>query len=513
MNRVTWSTVLILVSLGSGAALAQGVGDSVVVLRETPVKRGKEVLQTLPAGERVRVHDVQQEWLWVSVETTGWIAKKNVGTPEQAIEFFSDRIQQAPQDAEALAARGNAKLAARQFDAAIEDYSGALQADPANITALTNRAVAWADKNQLERALADVDQALRIDPQSAGALFLRGTILAEAGQFNKAAADLSECLRISPDHAAAYRNRSGMWLEMHEFGRAFADANRATELNAKNGAAFCNRGAALIGQGKVDEAFDDFNEAARLDPNDHQVYINRANAWCHKSDFKQAIADLSTALKLHPDANTYNLRGHARAEAGEIDKAIADYTAALKLDPADVRTLHSRSTAWMYKHQYAKALDDVNEVLRRDPNDLVARRRRAYIRAAAPDRTLRDGKQAVADAVRACDLSQWKQAETISVLAAAYAELGDFQKAVEWETKALNMSDDKHAKAEFAATLKLYQQRHPYRLPGDTAAVVPAAGQRQAAQPAGQQPPGSIADVRWFPGSAWDPTAVRLCLA
>jgi tetratricopeptide (TPR) repeat protein len=386
-----------------------------------------------------------------------------VGTPKQAIEFFTERIQEAPQDADVHAARGNAKLAARQFDAAIEDYNTALKVDPANVTALVNRAVAWADKNQVERALADVDQALRIDPQSAAALFLRGTILAEAGQFNKAAADLSECLRISPDHAAAYRNRSGLWLETHEFDRAFADANRATELNAKNAAAFSNRGAALIGQGKVDAAFDDFNEAARLDPNDHQAYINRANAWCHKGDFQQAIADLSTALKLHPDANTYNLRGHARAEAGDIDKAIADYTAALKLDPADVRTLHSRSTAWMYKHQYARALDDVNEVLRRDPNDIVARRRRAYIRAAAPDRTLRDGKQAVADAVRACDLSQWKQAETISVLAAAYAELGDFKKAVEWETKALTLVEDKHAQAEFTSTCISSASRTAFR--------------------------------------------------
>jgi tetratricopeptide (TPR) repeat protein len=466
---------LICLAVGGSAASGQEVGDSVVVLRETPVKRGKQVLQTLPPGERVRVHDVQQEWLWVSVETTGWIARRNVATPDMAVAFFTERIQEAPQDADLLAARGNAKLAGRQFDAAIEDYNTALRVDPKNVSALANRAVAWADKNQVERALADVDHALHVDPQSAAALFLRGTLLAEAGQFNKAAADLSECLRICPEHAAAFRNRSGLWLESHDFDRAFADASRATEINAKNAAAFSNRGAALLGQGKVDAAFDDFNEAARLDPNDHQVYVNRANAWCHKGEFKQAIADLSTALKLHPDASTYDLRGHARAEAGDIDAAIADYSAALKLDPADVRALHSRSTAWMYKHQYSKALEDVNEVVRRDPNDIVAHRRRAYIRAAAPDRALRDGKQAVADARRAGELSQWKQAETISVLAAAYAELGDFPKAVELETKALSMSQDKQARAEYAATLKLYQQRQPYRLPADAAGVVPAA--------------------------------------
>src|SRR5437016_2000931 len=120
MNRTVWSIALILVSLCGGAAMAQGVGDAVVVLRETPVKRGKQVLQTLPPGERLRVHDVQQDWLWVSVETTGWIARRNVESPELSIEFFTERIQEAPEDADAHAARGNAKLAARQFDAAIE---------------------------------------------------------------------------------------------------------------------------------------------------------------------------------------------------------------------------------------------------------------------------------------------------------------------------------------------------------------------------------------------------------
>src|SRR5882724_8577624 len=127
MRRVSSIVALMLVGFFSAPAFAQKAGDCVVVLRNTQVKVGDKVLQTLPPGQHVAVFAVQGEWLWVSRETTGWLASQDVAVPAKAVEFFSEQIGRNPCDADAFIARGNAKLCDGRFDAAIDDFNEALR--------------------------------------------------------------------------------------------------------------------------------------------------------------------------------------------------------------------------------------------------------------------------------------------------------------------------------------------------------------------------------------------------
>jgi tetratricopeptide (TPR) repeat protein len=272
-----------------------------------------------------------------------------------------------------------------------------------------------------------------------------------------------------------------VWLDLHDLERALADADQATEIDPRSSTAFVTRASALLAAGKRKDALADLNEAVRLDPSDRHALLARGHARLQKQEFRQADADFSAALEIETDPQVLTLRGDVRMEMKDFDRAIADYNAALKLKRGDPHALHSRSTARMCKHDYAQALADVTELVRIDPNDVAARWRRAFIRAASPNAALRDGKQAVADAVFACDRTQWKQAEPVSVLAAGYAELGDFDKAVEWETKAIKLTTDKGLQAELTATLKLYQQHKPFRLGNEPTGIV----QTSARKPVG----------------------------
>ena len=66
-------------------------------------------------------------------------------------------------------------------------------------------------------------------------------------------------------------------------------------------------------------------------------------------------------------------------------------------------------------------------------------------------------------ATRACELTQWKNANDLDTLAAAYAEVGEFDEAVEWQEKAIQLTTDAERKQKHQDRLKLYKEKKPYR--------------------------------------------------
>src|SRR5262249_25560804 len=131
--------------------------------------------------------------------------------------------------------------------------------------------------------------------------------------------------------------------------------------------------------------------------------------------------------------------GNALRNKGNLNDAIAAYREAIRLDPTD---------------------DDPHNSL-------------AWELAVGPD-GVRNGKQAVEHATRACELTAWKNPGHIGPLAAAYAEMGDCETAVECKEKALAFPafENKHGK-ECRERLQLYARKQPYRDPARAREVAP----------------------------------------
>jgi tetratricopeptide (TPR) repeat protein len=88
------------------------------------------------------------------------------------------------------------------------------------------------------------------------------------------------------------------------------------------------------------------------------------------------------------------------------------------------------------KHRFSEAIDYLQRALELDTNSDIALNNLAFLRATAPDPSLRNGPEAVRLAERACQLTQHNDSESITTLALAYAEAGRFDDAVVTARKA-----------------------------------------------------------------------------
>ncbi|MDQ6655367.1 MAG: hypothetical protein M3176_19430 [Chloroflexota bacterium] len=151
---------------------------------------------------------------------------------------------------------------------------------------------------------------------------------------------------------------------------------------------------------------------------------------------------------------------------------IAATTAALamKPDPKNAALLlETRARAYRQTHQYGAAAEDFADWQRIDPRNPLAYNEAAWQAATCPDGGVRNGRAAVRDATRACELTHWQNASYIDTLAAAYAESGNFARAVELQQRAVSVGartgDDRKV---FKEDLHLFEKHQPIRDAGKT---------------------------------------------
>jgi tetratricopeptide (TPR) repeat protein len=156
-------------------------------------------------------------------------------------------------------------------------------------------------------------------------------------------------------------------------------------------------------------------------------------------------------------------RGNAALDQHDYDTAVAEFTEAIRHDPESDAAYHNRAHAYASKKDYARAIPDYNESIRLAPEDPESYTDLAWLLATCPDANLRDGKRAVGLATRACDLNRWRDANDIENLAAGYAECGQFDEAVKWQAKALDVGTGLLHRDEARQRLDLYKAGKPFR--------------------------------------------------
>jgi tetratricopeptide (TPR) repeat protein len=262
--------------------------------------------------------------------------------------------------------------------------------------------------------------------------------------------------------AKSYFDRGLAYYKTGQYDEAISEYTKVIEINPKVAEAYGNRGLAYGRKGQYDLAIADFNKAIEINPKVAEVYGNRAIAYGRKGQHDLAIADFNKVIEINPrDAIAYGSRGIAYRTKGQHDLAIADFNKAIEINPRDAIAYRNRGIAYGMKGQHDLAIADFNKAIEINPMNDRAYNSLAWLFATAEVSDFRNGKRAVELALRACELSHWKNLNFYDTLAAAYARVGDFENAVKYQQKALEspeLAKDKEAQQR----LNLYRELKPW---------------------------------------------------
>jgi len=152
-----------------------------------------------------------------------------------------------PDDRQTLERLGNRAVAATQrgdFAQAEQYWTDFLEQFPNNPAAWSNRGNVRVSQNKLELALEDYDRAIALAPNAPDPYLNKGAALEALGRWEAAIVNYNQVLTLDPQDAAAYNNRGNAKAGLEDWQAALADYRKATELAPNYPLAWTN--AALV---------------------------------------------------------------------------------------------------------------------------------------------------------------------------------------------------------------------------------------------------------------------------
>lgn len=386
--------------------------------------------------------------------TLVWLGHVHIelGQPEVAVPFLTKARAVRPDTAAAWYQLGRASLAKQEYAGAVKYLEEALRLNPAAAVIHYPLAMAYRGLGDLEKAQANFDRTTG-----------RGGPGVTVTMPDPLMADLSTILR-SPEVFAELAQRAsarGEWPE------AAAQLRKAIELAPANVVLRMNLAQTLIRMGEARAALAELDKALGVDPALPPAHFMKGTLLERSGRDDQAIAEYTAAVTNDPTLREAHVRlADVLRRAGRLDAALSSYRRVLELAPDSEEARFGEAMALAQLSHHAEARDRLRDAMLRHPDQPAFTQALARLLAASPDPQVRDGRQAL-DLVTLL-ANQYKTTSVAETMAMAWAEVGRFEEAVDWQRLAMAVAADaghSDAAKRMAANLALYQRHEPCRTP------------------------------------------------
>jgi protein O-mannosyl-transferase len=225
-----------------------------------------------------------------------------------------------------------------------------------------------------------------------------------------------------------------------------------------------NLGAFFLKKGRLDDAMEHFTKAIEIKPDEASVLDNLGSALLQKGNLDEAIVLYQKALELKPAQASihYNL-ANALLARGEVDHAVAQYESTLAINPNHTDAQNNLGAVLFQQGKLDQAIDHYQKALEVNPQDVRAEANLAWAFATSPQSAIRK-TLSVKLAVDANQATGGVNPRILRILAAAYAQNGEFSEAVETGQRAVQLATEQNNFAladSVRSELDLYRNGQP----------------------------------------------------
>ncbi|MFZ4082158.1 MAG: tetratricopeptide repeat protein [Pirellula sp.] len=370
----------------------------------------------------------------------------------------------------------------QDVDERIDDLLKAIEADPENEKAIQLTVESLASVGRNEEAQETIRKFLEVDPNNEYALRRLVLMLVQGENIDQAQSLLNERIEKKPDTSLLYSLRSSLWLTKASTGNpgpeerkgwlesAKGDCDKAIELDAENLDAFLNRARICLALKDYEQAKKDVDYLQQKRPDIPDLAFLKMDIAIQEKRIGDAIAELERLVQLNPEnrmllmqlASMYQMDDRPRKALRIADRLV-------NAEQTDWQALRLRGDVRLALGQHGEAIADYEEAVKNIPEDQDdlsgVLNNLSWVLSTSPEDSVRNGDRALETGLKACELTEYKKSHILSTLAAAYAEAGQFDKAIEWSTKAVELGAKEESEQldQLKEELKSYQDKKPWR--------------------------------------------------
>jgi len=359
-------------------------------------------------------------------------------------------------------------------DKQLADFDAAVKADPENAAAWQGRALLYLERGESEKAIADLEKLVEKEVKNPAAIGALAEALTNLKKYDEAIKYCDKVIELAPRSTLGYSLRARVHILKDDLKAGLNDLSEALKIDPNDLPALLMRSRLNAAEGHDAEAKADVEKALRVSPDLPQAILMRSMLAAQKDKFGEAIADIQLLLQTDPTNVEYRLQLATYMVGDKRPRKAIDVLTAIidgmgeNLDKDEKETkadaLRARGDALLSVGKHADAIKDYDEALKLAPEDTGVLNNLAWVLATSPDDGVRNADRSIELGTKECDLTKIEKPHILSTLASGYAEKGDWDNAVKWSGKAVELgTKDEDVSDQLKKELDNYKEKKPWR--------------------------------------------------